>query len=55
MEVCETFYELPAGTRNFDEKQAIAKAGGSFERAVTSSDNAEEISGHRLLVIKKTK
>lgn len=36
-------------------KQAIAKAGGCFERAVTPSDNAEEISGHRLLVIKKTK
>lgn len=36
-------------------KQAIAKAGGRFERAVTPSDNAEEISGHRLLVIKKTK
>ena len=35
--------------------QAISKAGGCFERAVTPSDNAEEISGHRLLVIKKTK
>lgn len=41
--------ELEAAT------QAIAKAGGCFERAVTPSDNAEEISGHRLLVIKKTK
>lgn len=41
--------ELEAAT------QAIAKAGGCFECAVTPSDNAEEISGHRLLLIKKTK
>ena len=41
--------ELKAATH------AISKAGGSFERAITPSESAEEISGHRLLVIKKTK
>ena len=36
-------------------KAAISKAGGTFDRAAAAGEDLEDISGHRLLVIKKTR